>query len=438
MKTFSFKKHTVDYSKGEIIFSYILDNVCFDETINFPPNTDDITANQKQALEHTLFAMHLACGLSYWKTECPQNIIIESGTLDKNQSEFWEQLYKEGLGQFYYENNLDPNKYAPSFTTSCSSSKTTSLTSNNKSLLCWGGGKDSIVSGELLESISHPFDIVTIGDSIPQTNTIDKINKNRIIIKRTLSPLLKEINNNGAYNGHIPITAILAFIEIFVAILYGYDNVILSNEKSADEGNIKWKGINVNHQYSKSFQCEKDIQNYVHSYITPSVNYFSLLRGWYEIRIIKEFTQNKYKKYFPIFASCNNNFKQDPKERLSQTLWCCDCPKCAYVFLMFSPFLKENEMLNIFGENLFNKTSLQETFLELIGEKNFKPFECVGTTEECRYALSECIKQNKFLKSTFINKVKKEKYILETDFINLLKFNKNHNIPEKFRILFSY
>ena len=45
-------------------------------------------------------------------------------------------------------------------------------------------------------------------------------------------------------------------------------------------------------------------------------------------------------------------------------------------------------MVQIFGEDLLDKPSLQQYFDELTGIAEVKPFECVGTVEEVNQALS--------------------------------------------------
>jgi hypothetical protein len=52
-------------------------------------------------------------------------------------------------------------------------------------------------------------------------------------IGRELSPLLFELNRRGAYNGHIPVTAINSAILVVAALLYGHDAIAFSNEHSA-------------------------------------------------------------------------------------------------------------------------------------------------------------------------------------------------------------
>ena len=72
-------------------------------------------------------------------------------------------------------------------------------------------------------------------------------------------------------------------------------------------------------------------------------------------------------------------------------IWCNNCPKCMFVYTMLSPFIAEEKLIELFGENLFNKESLKETFIDLTGNGKLKPFECVGTKEEVGYAISKTI-----------------------------------------------
>ena len=51
----------------------------------------------------------------------------------------------------------------------------------------------------------------------------------------------------------------------------------------------------------------------------------------------------------------------------------------------------KTKLVNIFGEDLFEKESLLETFIELTGNGKTKPFDCVGTYEEVNFAISKTI-----------------------------------------------
>jgi len=154
---------------------------------------------------------------------------------------------------------------------------------------------------------------------INKTNTFLKLNdtSEKEILKQYVDNLneislnlnqIKKLLNQGYYNGHLPITGIISFVSLVVAYLYGYDATITSLEKSADEGNTFYHGLEINHQRSKSSEFEQDFQNYVHQRISEDFSSYSLLRKRYEIRIIQEFC--KYPKYFYNFSSCNRNFHQ--------------------------------------------------------------------------------------------------------------------------------
>ena len=51
------------------------------------------------------------------------------------------------------------------------------------------------------------------------------------------------------------------------------------------------------------------------------------------------------------------------------------------------------ELVKIYGENLFEKENLLHELKELTGLTPVKPFECVGTTEEVNLALWKVIQQ---------------------------------------------
>ena len=94
---------------------------------------------------------------------------------------------------------------------------------------------------------------------------------------------------------------------------------------------------------------------------------------------------SKFEKYHSIFKSCNVGSKGETWK------WCCNCPKCLFVYTILSPFLYKEKLVNIFGEDLFAREDLLDTFIELTGNGETKPFECVGTYEEVCFAISKTI-----------------------------------------------
>ncbi|MDR2190770.1 MAG: hypothetical protein LBP53_06425 [Candidatus Peribacteria bacterium] len=88
--------------------------------------------------------------------------------------------------------------------------------------------------------------------------------------------------------------------------MYESNEIVLSNEKSANHGNLLLDGVEINHQWSKSEAFEQAFQTYIHTNIAKNLTYYSILRPRYEIRIVQEFC--KYPQYFHAFSSCNRNF----------------------------------------------------------------------------------------------------------------------------------
>ena len=228
-----------------------------------------------------------------------------------------------------------------------------------------------------------------------------------------------ELNKQGYLNGHTPFSAILSFSSVISAYLTDKKYIVLSNENSANESTVK--DCFVNHQYSKSYEFEKDFEWYFSQLTDSDIHYFSLLRPLAEIQIAWLFS--KYTKYHKIFRSCNVGSKQG--------IWCSDCPKCLFVYIILLPFLTEEELVDIFGENLLNKESLEEDFKKLTGILENKPFECVGTRLEVVVALKSFIEKggHTYLTDKYKDIILQEKETLEG---MLSGWNDENNVPEEY------
>ena len=128
---------------------------------------------------------------------------------------------------------------------------------------------------------------------------------------------------------------------------------------------------------------EKDFEEYSNKYLKAPVKYFSFLRPLNEFQIAKIFS--KHEKYHKVFKSCNVGSKGE------EWKWCCNCAKCLFAYIILSPFLYKEKLLNIFGEDLFEKKELLDIFNQLTGNGDVKPFDCVGTFEEVNYAICKTI-----------------------------------------------
>ncbi|MCI8276586.1 MAG: hypothetical protein HFJ46_01410, partial [Clostridia bacterium] len=231
---------------------------------------------------------------------------------------------------------------------------------------------------------------------------------------------LIELNKKGFLNGHTPFSAMVAFLSYTVSYLLGKKYIALSNESSANESNVE--GKNINHQYSKTIEFENDFREYYNKYLKTNVEYFSMLRPINELQIAMIFS--KFQKYHQVFKSCNPGSKEKP------WIWCGNCPKCLFVYIMLSPFLYKEKLINIFKQDLFEREDLLKTFTELCGYGENKPFECVGTYEEIRYAVTKTINQIDE-KLPYLLEFYKNNFALENkEMLNY--FNTEHNLPEEF------
>ena len=329
-----------------------------------------------------VFHLGLVELISYWKCVMSKSVIINAGFLDQNQINWFEKLYYNGLGEFFYQNDIDI-KIADLMDIKCTAQKKEYRVMFNGigNLVPIGGGKDSIVSLNLLcNEDNYPF-IINPKEVHIECTKIASLNNRNVIFKRSLDKKLLELNKEGFLNGHTPFSSLVSFASLIAAYLTNKKYIVLSNEGSSNEANVV--GTSINHQYSKSYEYEKDFNNYINTYFKVNIHYFSLLRPLSEIQIAKLFS--KYKKYHQIFKSCNQGSKKNP------WVWCNSCAKCLFVFVILSPFLTIDELINIFGENLYDKKELLDIFINLTGNGKHKPFECVGTYDEVCYGVSRAI-----------------------------------------------
>jgi len=380
--TFYFEKFEFDNISLKARFFYSFDKKQnFVEEIDFSSDFKVRKKLEKNIIDNILFSIHLALGISYYKLFPTKDLIIESGKLTNNQIKFWKKFYKNWLWEFLYTNKINP-KWLFNFKNNSDRKITNSHFSlSEKYLVPIWWWKDSIISIELLNNAWVNFDLFVFWKSdILKENTAKIAWKKILLVKRKLSDNLFNLNKFWYYNWHVPITGIIAFNMILVSYLYDYKYLVLSNELSANSGNTLWNDFEINHQYSKSLEFEKDFKNYVEENISDNLKYFSLLRWMYEYKIAELFSRFA-KKYFTSFSSCNNNFKIQ-KSWNKNTFWCNNCPKCAFVYSILSWFLTKKELIDIFWEDLYEKKSLEKFFRELLWISWIKPFECVGEKSE--------------------------------------------------------
>lgn len=370
--------------------------VSLEHRVRFNGHDEPFIAITDPLFVHSVFLLGMAEGVSYWKTACPFHFKVCAGDLSMEESVFWEKLYTRGLGEFYWLNGIygqvPDDGYIQIRSLPDAPSHSTGILCTSGCLVPIGGGKDSVVTLELLKHLRDADDqgmpecfLLSARQASYDTAAIAGYGHERQTEAfRVFDPQLFCMNREGYLNGHVPYSAILGFTAVVAALLRGRRHIVLSNEGSANEPTVP--GTWVNHQYSKSLEYETDFSEYIHRFLTPSVTYFSLLRPWSEARIAMEFV--RYPAYHKAFRSCNKGSRENR--------WCCSCSKCLFVFILIAAHAGVFATSRMFGENLLEKPMLSGILDELAGFTPVKPFECVGTVAETRWSFDRILSHPSF------------------------------------------
>ncbi len=344
-----------------------------------------LVGNQK-VLKEAVFSLGMVELISYWKTCCPPKVHICCNTLDELQIAWWKKLYFNGLGEFFYTNGIETSmedfmEIIPEGNAITGEEVNFRCSGN---LIPVGGGKDSFVTLDLVKEWKKDncaFVINKVMSAIHSANAAGYRGDTLINPVRTLDKNMLDLNKQGFLNGHTPFSAMCAFACYVTAIIYHKKYIALSNESSANESTVK--GSNVNHQYSKTFEFEKDFNWYTSAYMPLDIHYFSFLRPLSELQIAGLFS--KLKPYHSVFRSCNVGSKEEK--------WCGHCAKCLFVYILMSAYLPSDEVAGIFGRDMLNDPEMKELFEQLSGLSDNKPFECVGTRDEVNIAVAMGIRK---------------------------------------------
>jgi hypothetical protein len=317
-------------------------------------------------------------GVSYFKAAAPPSVSCESGSPSPAAAALLEALYSEGLGEFAYANGL-PALPRPTFprTPSPEPAPAAEQWSPRRMLVPVGGGKDSAVALEVARRSGAEVALFSVGNPPPIARTVEVAGLEHLLARCRLDPQVAALNRAGALNGHIPITAIVSCVALLSAALRGFDTVVMANERSASFGNLHWDGVEINHQFSKGLVAERLLRSAL-AETAPGLELFSVLRPASELAIARAFA--RMERYHAAFTSCNAIFRTDPQLRASS--WCCDCPKCRFVFLAMAPFSDPGHLRELFGRDLLDDERQFEGFALLTATGGHKPFECVGEEEE--------------------------------------------------------
>ncbi len=394
VSSFTFGSYTVDTARSIISFTYHVEfpsgkvKTYTDRLFlkDVPPEAWEKVP--KAVLEPTLQALLLMIGINYWTVFPTKNMRIEGFTLTREQAEFWDSLYLNGLGEFFYRMKMDFNNLiAFPYDASAVAPQPARFERPPRALLLHGAGKDSILSAELLKESGTPFDFFAFSPSRAHERIAKLVGAKTVTVTRRRDPRINLAALLHRTSAAYPSVSTFTFVATLLAELCGYDSIIFSNERSADIGNLTYRGLSVNHQWCKSSEAEKMTNEYLQRFITPDIRTRSLLRDFSELEIVRRFV--RYPQYLRSVTSCNSYFCYSRLEQLflRTPYWCNECPKCVFLFACFSAFLPKKEVVRMFGANLYTMRHHMPLFRQILGIEGFKPLDCVGEPEEMILAM---------------------------------------------------
>ena len=253
--SFHILQPSYDATSRVATFPYALGELRFTETLAFPEGASAAAATS-DAFARLLDLTSTVLGVSYYKLLAPTRIDV-AFALTASEQAFALDVYSNGLGEFFARNNLERfgriDIHAP---TDMTRARPAPLL-KDRALLPIGGGKDSLDSVELFERAGLDYTPFAVNPKGPIIGSVGKIGKTPLYVKRTLDAEMIRLGQQpGYFNGHVPSTAINSMIAALTALLFSYSRIVLSNERSASEGNVVHDGREVNHQHSKSIAFE--------------------------------------------------------------------------------------------------------------------------------------------------------------------------------------
>ena len=405
IKAFRFVRCTFDAATGVAQLVYAFDNGPeLIETVTVPGAPFVLDEQRAAAATRALQLLHLIAGVSYYKAAVPEEIRIESYAIDADTAAMLEMIYVNGLGEFAYRNGLNLHGRIRFPHAKTSNPDAPALGLREHALVAIGGGKDSLVSIEALRALGIEQTVTWIGGSQLIKACAERTGLTTLNIGRALAPQLFDFNREGAWNGHIPVTAVNSAILVFAAVLLGVDQVVFSNERSASYGSLIEGTGEVNHQWSKGWAFESAFGDYVQREVAADLHYYSLLRPLSELAVARQFAKND--RYDAHFSSCNRNFHilgERPANR-----WCGVCPKCHFVFLALAPFMPKPRLVGIFGRNLLDDPAQTGGYDALLEYGDHKPFECVGEGRESRAAMTALSERPEWREDALVERFARE------------------------------
>lgn len=401
--SFTFVSYSVDTVRSIVSFTYRVEFEAgkvktYTDRLMFP----DVSPEQwkqvsEDVLRPTLQSLLLMLGINYWSVFPTKNIRIEGFALTREQAQFWDTLYLNGLAEFFYDMQMDfTDLIAFPYEASITPSTPARFEHPQRALLLNGAGKDSILSAEMLKAAGTPFDFFAFAPTRAHERIGTLVGAKTISVTRRRDPRANMVRGFYGISNAYPSVSTFTFVAVLLAQALGYDSIIFSNERSADFGNLTYRGLPVNHQWCKSSEAEAMTNEYIQRFIAPNITTRSLLRTYSELEIVRRFV--KYPQYLKRVTSCNSYFGFTPLEQrfLRTPYWCKQCPKCVFLFACFSAYLPKKEVVCMFGADLYTKKRLLPLFKSILGLEGCKPLDCVGEPAEMILAMHYALERGAY------------------------------------------
>lgn len=384
MKKLIFESYRVNFPFVEFFYNYNNHQYCYQLKLDslVSVNAEKAALVDPSVLNRIYNYIGIAICIRFFAIDYFDLIEVKGIGLTEAELAFFSKNFTDGFAEYRHVNNISTaHQIKVVSTLPPDHPQPVALDSQNWGLVCNGGGKDSIVAAEICRNLDMPFSWLVYDPNPAQIEVMQIYGKTDAVIFHNLPD--PNIAAHLQYKGHKPFSLFLACLSLLPAAILKYRYIVVANEYSANFGNRIINGFEVNHQFTKSWEFEKGFRDLVHNHISKDLEYFSMLRPVYELKIAQLFS--RMPRYFGNFISCN--------KQKAQRQWCGECAKCAFVYLALSAFLPKVDLIKIFGKDLFTVPAIKVHVKDLVTD-GAKPFECVGTKEECLVAYHLCMQKD--------------------------------------------
>lgn len=390
---------SITWSNHQLVLRFTLGEIAF-STVYWYPDVDLLDLDRRYGRDF-MERVHVHTALfEINKIASFRPSALDLGPYSKYHTEalerLWRTVFHKVWAQWRYENDL-PHAEPTPWTSRPGQSPAVAVRCDRVSeevLLFCDGGKDSLVSMKLLERGGIPFATLAYSSSVygasrPQFVLIDALldhsqsrRRHRTVIADDFfdAPVLELYGNEiGVRTVTAAETPSSIFGAMPILLDRGYRHAVLGNEAGANKGNLIWEatGEDVNHQWGKSVEAERLLDEYIRSEICADTGVFSILMPIHDAVIFSLLAQDL--EALPFAHSCN-----------VEKPWCRRCAKCAYVWLGYRAHLPPENVDAVFKEDLLEIPENHGFFHDMMGFGAHTPFECIGQIDESRLALLLC------------------------------------------------